>query len=162
MYYRIKDNMLYDYADYKYAQDCIKTDIITKDELDADKSLVIVKEGEIVTNPDYEQEQTQKRGEAFYKDFIEVENFGYLRKKPKGYTNIIEAFNSIFNLVNVLGSLPKDLVTIYTKPDFTQKEQCSQTWLTQNSFMNTSMHADEFNNLYSRLLETYNLQEHLN
>lgn len=37
MYYRIKDGNLYDYADYKYAEDCLETNIATKAELDSDK-----------------------------------------------------------------------------------------------------------------------------
>jgi hypothetical protein len=118
-------------------------------------------EGEIIINPDYEEEQIQKREEAFYKEFIEIENFGCLRKKPRGYASIIEAFNTMFNLVNVVGSLPRDLITIYTKPDFTNAGQCTENWLIQNSFMNTSLSTAEFSTLYSRLLEIYNLQEHL-
>ncbi len=161
MFYRIKNDTLYDYSNYKYAQDCLETDIAEQAQLDEDKSLVIVQNGVLALNPDYEVQQIQKRERAFYNDFIQVENFGFLRKKPRGYSSIIEAFNSIFNLVNVIGSLPKDLITIYTKPDFANKDQCTQDWLAQNSFMNSAMSAEEFNNLYSSLLEVYNLQEHI-
>lgn len=37
MYYRIKDGKIYDYADYKYAEDCLETTITTKAELDSNK-----------------------------------------------------------------------------------------------------------------------------
>jgi hypothetical protein len=161
MFYRIRNNALYDYSDYKYSDDVLETDIVTQAQLDEDNNIVVIEDNVLALNPNYEEEQAQKRQKAFYDDFIEIEDFGCLRKKPKGYTSIVEAFNTIFNLVNVMGSLPRDLITIYTKPDFTNKEQCTEIWLVQNSFMNTAMSIAEFNILYSKLLENYNLQEHL-
>ena len=44
MYYRIKNKELYDFADYKYSEECQETDIITQSELDKDKRQVIVEE----------------------------------------------------------------------------------------------------------------------
>ena len=46
MYYRLKDNKLYDYADYQYASDCQETDIITQKQLDKDRRQIIVEEYE--------------------------------------------------------------------------------------------------------------------
>lgn len=37
MYYRVKEEKIYDYADYNYAEDCLETNITTKAELDLDK-----------------------------------------------------------------------------------------------------------------------------
>lgn len=166
MYYRIKDNMLYDYADYKYAQDCIKTDIITKDELDADKSLVIVKEGEIVTNPDYESEQATAREAEFKDKFFEIAAIeslftgGWYRRVPKGYSSAIESLNTAFNAVSVLGKLPANTLTFYTAPDFTDAEQCTETWLVENSFKNAEMTATEFGTFYATFLQAWNASEH--
>lgn len=63
MFYRIKNNELMDYAEYKYALDCLETDIVTQAELDAHRNLVIVQDGVLVLNPDYEQEEAEKEAE---------------------------------------------------------------------------------------------------
>lgn len=63
MFYRIKKNKLYDYADYNYAEDCLETNIITQAELDAHKNKVIVQDGVLVPNPNYEKEEEEKEKE---------------------------------------------------------------------------------------------------
>lgn len=63
MFYRIVDNELYDYASYKYAEDCLETDIITQAELDAHPNKVMVQDGVLVLNPNYEQEEEEKEKE---------------------------------------------------------------------------------------------------
>lgn len=63
MFYRIKNEKLYDYADYKYDDDCLETNIITQSELDEHSNKVIVQNGVIVLNPNYEQEEEEKEAE---------------------------------------------------------------------------------------------------
>lgn len=63
MFYRIKENNLYDYADYKYEEDCLETDIISQSELTEHRNKVIVENGILVLNPNYEQEEAQKEAE---------------------------------------------------------------------------------------------------
>lgn len=63
MFYRIRENKLYDYADHEYADDCLETDIVTQDELDAHPNKVIAEEGELVLNPNYEEEEAEKEAE---------------------------------------------------------------------------------------------------
>lgn len=63
MFYRIKNNKLYDYADYKYAEDCLGTNIISRFELDKDKDKVIVENGRIVLNPNYNEILNQREAE---------------------------------------------------------------------------------------------------
>ena len=53
MWYRILEDRIYDYSDGKYADDCLFTNIITQRELDYDKDRVVIKNGELVLNPDY-------------------------------------------------------------------------------------------------------------
>lgn len=64
MFYRIKEKMLFDYADYKYSDDCLETDIITKTELDKDNQQVIVKGKIIVLNPSYSDIEAEKIKQA--------------------------------------------------------------------------------------------------
>lgn len=63
MFYRIKNEKLYDYADYKYDDDCLETNIITQSELDEHSNKVIVQNGVIILNPNYEQEEEEKEAE---------------------------------------------------------------------------------------------------
>ena len=63
MFYRIKENKLYDYADYKYEADCLETDIISQLELDEHPNKVVVEDGELVLNPNYEEEEVEKEKE---------------------------------------------------------------------------------------------------
>lgn len=88
LYYRIVEEKLYDYSDYKYSEECLETDIITKEELQEHPNKVIVGDIEIeievpefeiktkqkthvetktikglILNPNYEQEQAQKEAE---------------------------------------------------------------------------------------------------
>lgn len=63
LYYRIRENKLYDYAEYQYAEDCLTTNIITQQELQAHPNKVIVQNGVLVLNPNYEHEEEEKEKE---------------------------------------------------------------------------------------------------
>ena len=60
MFYRIEENKLYDFADYEYAENCLETDIITQAELAQFPNKVIVVDGELILNPEFETEEEQK------------------------------------------------------------------------------------------------------
>ena len=60
MFYRIKENKLYDFADYEYEDNCLETDIITQEELTQYPNKAIVQDGILVLNPDFETEEEQK------------------------------------------------------------------------------------------------------
>lgn len=66
MFYRIIDNNLYDYAEYKYSDKCLETNIITQQELDTHPNKIIVKNGILVLNPNYEKELEKKEKERIY------------------------------------------------------------------------------------------------
>ena len=63
MFYRVNDNKLVDYADYKYNETCLETDIVTKEELDNDRLLVVVDNGTLIPNPNYEEEKREQEAE---------------------------------------------------------------------------------------------------
>ena len=46
----------------------------------------IYADGEIIINPNYEQEQADLREVEFKKNFFEIDNIGWYRKVPKGYS----------------------------------------------------------------------------
>ena len=63
MFYRIINNKLYDYADYKYAEDCLETNIVNQKELDVHPNRVIVEEGILILNPKYAKAEEEKEKE---------------------------------------------------------------------------------------------------
>lgn len=121
----------------------------------------IYSDGEIVINPNYEQEQAQARENLFKKDFFNIEGYGYFRKQPKGYTSAVESINTAFNIVTVVGILPKGSLIFYTKPDFTDETQCTEEWLIENQIKSEEMSATEFGKFYASFVTAWNTQEHL-
>lgn len=97
----------------------------------------------------------------FESEFFEIPNIGWYRKVPKGYTSAIESLNTAFNAVLVLNSLPADYLIFYTKPDFTQDEQCTEEWLIANQFKNKAMTKEEFMQFYANFVTAWNNLEHL-
>ena len=63
MFYRILNNNVYDYAEYKYSDKCLETNIITQQELDMHPNKIIVKDGILIINPNYEKELEEKEKE---------------------------------------------------------------------------------------------------
>lgn len=60
MFYRIIDKDLVDYADYKYNNDCLEVPDITMDEYNNDKLKLIVQDGILIPNPNYEQDKEEE------------------------------------------------------------------------------------------------------
>lgn len=122
MYYRILDNKIYDYADYKYAEDCSGTNIITQAELDAHPNKVIVKNGKIALNPNYEQEETTKREQDFNSSFF-LTSLGYIRRSVTMSDGGKKDFLSDLLPVISMGVQSGQEVKIiaYTQPDFTHE-----------------------------------------
>ena len=93
MFYRIRDNKIYDYSQGKYADDCLETNIITQEELTKNPDKVIIKNGKLAPNPNWstielQQAKENKLNEALEgaKNFIENEACFQFDK-----TNSIEA-----------------------------------------------------------------------
>lgn len=97
----------------------------------------------------------------FESDFFEIPNIGWYRKVPRGYSSAIESLNTAFNAVEILNSLPADYLIFYTKPDFTQDEQCTEEWLIANQFKNKAMTKEEFMQFYANFVTAWNNLEHL-
>ena len=115
---------------------------------------------DVVLNPDYEQEQRQKRQELFLQDFFNVEGYGYYRKQPKGYQSAVESMNVLFNVANISKSLQAGLIIFYQEPDFTKPEQCTEEWLVEHQIIQPAMTLEQFMNLYVAFMTAWNAQEH--
>ena len=67
MFYRIKENKLYDWANYKYTDECKETDILTAEDVTEHPNKVIVQNGVLVLNPNFEAEEQAKEVERIQK-----------------------------------------------------------------------------------------------
>lgn len=116
--------------------------------------------GEFTVSPTYEQEQAEGRREEFESKFFFITGFGWYRKQPKGYSSAIESLNTAFNVVTVLQSLPADNLLFYIAPDFSDVAQCTEDWLSSNSFKNEAMTVQEFALFYRTAITIWNTTEH--
>jgi hypothetical protein len=163
MFYRLKnENELLDWADYKYNDTCLKTDLITQAEYNEHPNKIIVVDGEIVLNPDYDQEEADAREAAFKADFFLIPNFGWFRKQPKGYSSAVESLNTAFNAVTIMQKLPAGMLIFYQEPDFTKPEECTEEWLIEHQTYSEEMTAQEFGAFYVGFMTAWNNQEHVN
>lgn len=120
----------------------------------------IVQDGELVLNPDYDDEQAALREADFKSKFFEIPNFGWFRKTPKGYSSAVESLNTAFNAVGIMGSLPANMLIFYTAPDFTKPEECTEEWLIEHQTFNEEMTAQQFGQFYVGFMTAWNEQEH--
>ena len=61
MFYRLKnENELLDWADYKYNDNCLETNLITQAEYNEHPNKIIIVDGGVALNPDYDQEEAEK------------------------------------------------------------------------------------------------------
>ena len=113
-----------------------------------------------------EKEKIKDMEEQFKKHFFEIPTVGtifkggWYRKQPKGYSSATESINTAFNLVNMMGALPKDSLIFYTKPDFSDEEQCSEEWLIAHQFRNDAWSKEDFAQFYYAFVTGWNAQEH--
>ena len=71
MFYEIKDNKVNTWGDYKYSRECLETDIITVSEFEAHPNKVIVQDGILVLNPDYDEEELSKARTNKYQEALQ-------------------------------------------------------------------------------------------
>lgn len=161
MFYRVQENMIIDNADFNYSDECKYTDICTTKEYQEDPFRYTLIDGEIVLNPNYEAQQLKKLEKEFDSQFFEIPNFGYFRRIPKGYNSAVESLNTVCSAVTFMKALPQGILTFYNKPDFTKPEQCTEEWITNNSYKNKAMTLDEFAVFYTTFITAWNTQEHL-
>ena len=128
---------------------------------DYEEGKYIVLDDELVLNPNFEDEQAQKRKEEFKSQFFEIVNVGFYRRTPKGYASALESVNTAFNAVSIMGNLPANTLTFYKEPDYSDPTQCTEEWLVENSFKNEEMTTAEFGQFYASFITAWNTQEHL-
>ena len=127
---------------------------------DYEKDKYIVVNGELVINPDYEQEQARKREADFKSKFFNIEGYGWYRKEPKGYQSAVESMNVLFNIANVSDGIQAGLIIFYQEPDFTKEEECTEEWLIEHQIIQPVMTKQAFMSLYVAFMTAWNTEEH--
>lgn len=99
--------------------------VITKEQADKiaeDNLYYVILDGELVENPNYEEEQAKEREEQFNKNFFNT-SLGYVRRKVTMATGETKDFLSDLLPTISMGVQMGQPVTIitYNKPDFTQE-----------------------------------------
>lgn len=107
----------------------------------------------------YNQKLAEERENNFKQKFFYIANHGWYRKEPKGYSNAVESIIAL-NMFYGQTGVPKEVLTFYKAPDFTQEEQCTEEWLVANSYKNNPMTAEELRNFVTRFMTAWNNEEH--
>ncbi len=121
MFYRIKDNNIYDYADYEYSNDCLSTEVCTLKSFEENRELFIIKDGQIAFAENTEEIQAQKRKKEFEKAFF-LTSLGWIRRKVTMKDGTIRDFLSDLLLPIRSGMEMGQNVEIitYKTPDFSK------------------------------------------
>jgi hypothetical protein len=115
---------------------------------DADR--YIYQDGEIISNPDYEEIKANERKAEFESKFIQT-IWGWYRKQPKGYANAPQSIDIIFNIVNASGGFTEqvaDMMLFYQQPDFDNAEECTEEWLVEHQYKHEPCSIQEFMQFY--------------
>lgn len=115
----------------------------------------------VLKGSEWAQAQAVKREKDFKEQFFEIEDYGWFRKAPKGYSSAVEAMSAAFNMVSIVGYLPANTLTFYVEPNFTDETQCTEEWLVTNSYKNEELSTTAFGRLYAKFLEGWNKLEHI-
>ena len=119
MFYRIKDNKIYDFADYKYADDCLSTELCNMREYSENKEMYLVENGELVNIPNPEEIIYQKNKTEFEKEFFQT-SLGWIRRKVTMKDGSVKDFLADLLIPIKTGIELENEVRIitYKKPDF--------------------------------------------
>lgn len=105
-----------------------------------------------------DKEKAQQREDNFKTQFFEIQNYGWYRKVPKGYSSAVESLNTASNVVSYIGKLPAGTLIFYQTPDFTQ--DITEEWLIEHQIKNQEMTSQEFGQFYILFMTAWNAQEH--
>ena len=128
MFYRIKDNKIYDFADYKYADDCLLTELCNMNEYSENKEIYTIEDGELAKIPNPEEVIYQKNKTEFEKKFFQT-SLGWIRRKVRTKDGSVKDFLADLLLPIKAGMELGNEVKIitYNEPDFNIK--CDEEYL---------------------------------
>ena len=130
------------------------------DDYTSEKYIVI--DGELVLNPNYDDEQTEKRKQEFESQFLATSKGNY-RLVPQGYANAQQSIDTINGNVLSLGELDAEIaamVIFYPTPDFTKPEQCTEEWLIEHQYNIETMTKEAWGVFYREFSKLYALKQY--
>ncbi len=121
MYYRIKDNKIYDYADYEYAKDCLCTNVCTMKAFAENPDDYIIDDGQIIPAPNLDEIKVQRKKEQFEKAFFYT-SLGWIKRKVTMQDGSVKDFLADLLLAVKAGIEMGQEVEIitYKTPDYTE------------------------------------------
>ena len=111
----------------------------------------------VLKDEHWEEEQTEKRREDFYNNFLST-SLGNYRLKPKGYANAQQSIDTINNIVMAFGGLTEQvaqMVIFYQTPDFTKPEECTEDWLVAHQYNPEPMTREQWLQYYVEFTQKY-------
>ena len=119
MFYRIRDNKIYDFADFKYADDCLSTELCNMKEYSENKELYVIENGELVKVPNPQEVIYQKNKAEFEKGFFQT-SLGWIRRNVRMKDGSVRDFLADLLIPIKAGMESGNEVKIitYNKPDF--------------------------------------------
>lgn len=126
---------------------------------ETDKEYVLSLDGSeyVLRDEEWEEQQTEKRREDFYNNFLAT-SLGNYRLKPKGYSNAQQSIDTINNIVMAFGGLTEQvaqMVIFYQTPDFTKEEQCTEEWLVAHQYNPEPMTREQWLQYYVEFTQKY-------
>lgn len=121
MYYRIKDNKIYDYADYEYTKDCLYTNVCTMKAFGENPDDYIIDDGQIIPAPNLNERKAQRKKEEFEKAFFYT-SLGWIKRKVTMQDGSVKDFLADLLLAVKAGIEMGQEVEIitYKTPDYTE------------------------------------------
>lgn len=122
----------------------------------------IYQDGEIVVNPDYDNEQAKKRKQEFESEFLATSKGNY-RLQPKGYANAQQSIDTVNAIVMAMGGLNEtiaNMVIFYDTPDFSKSEECTEEWLVQHQHHPEPMTIQQWIEFYIEFTTLYAQQQY--
>ena len=127
------------------------------DEYASDPLKYVYSDGEIVVNPDYEEEKAEQHRANFESQFL-LTSLGNYRLQPKGYANAQQSIDTVHNIVMASGGLTEQIaqmVIFYETPDFTKPEQCTEEWLVEHQTHPSPMTTQQWVAFYVEFTSLY-------
>lgn len=122
MFYRIKDEKIYDYADYEYDNACLYSDICTMNEFQQNPDIYELNDGTLELVANYQELIAQKRKEQFEREFFKT-SLGWIRRQVSMKDGSKKEFLADLLLTIKAGmELGQDVKIItYKTPDFSKE-----------------------------------------
>lgn len=111
----------------------------------------------VLKDEHWEEQQTEKRREDFYNNFLST-SLGNYRLKPKGYANAQQSIDTVNNMVMAFGGVNETLanmVIFYETPDFTKEEECTEEWLIAHQYNIQPMTIQQWTQFYIEFASKY-------